>query len=85
MRSKDRLALVTYDTDVTLDFGFKVMNKDNKVDCLAKVKKICAGSMTNLSGGLLHGLCEVIDRKKEDKNDVASVLLLTDGLANHGM
>ena len=38
---------------------------------------------TNLSGGLMKGLCQMLNRK--EKNDVASVLLFTDGLANQGM
>ena len=85
LRSKDRLALVTYDSNVYIDFGFKIMNKDNKADCLAKVKNIMEGSMTNLSGGLLQGLSLVVDRSADGKNEVASVLLLTDGLANEGI
>ena len=42
------------------------------------------GSSTNLCGGLMKGLVQVIDRLPETKNDVASVLLFTDGLANQG-
>ena len=59
------------------------MNKDNKEYAITKIESIECGSSTNLCGGLLQGLCTILDRG-ETKNDVASVLLLTDGLANHG-
>ena len=83
VKSDDRLSIVTYDTNVTLDFELKKMTKDNKTSCLEKIKNISSGSSTNLSGGLLKGLEQMAERKK-DKNELASVLLFTDGLANHG-
>jgi Mg-chelatase subunit ChlD len=79
---KDRLSVITYDTRVTVDFDLLSMNKDNKKIAESKIESIVSGSSTNLCGGLLHGLCTILDR--ETKNDVASVLLFTDGLANHG-
>jgi len=85
LNDKDRLSLVTYDTNVYLDFGLKKMNKDNKEDALRIIKNISDGSCTNLCGGLLKGLEEVMNRKSDDKNEVASVLLFTDGLANSGI
>lgn len=78
---KDRLSVVTYDTHVYVDFGLKYMTKANKEDSLNKIEKITDGSSTNLCGGLMKGLCQMLDRK--EKNEVASVLLFTDGLANH--
>ena len=84
MRDDDRLSVVTYDTHVAVDFGLMRMTKKNKEQCLTKIRKIASGSSTNLSGGLLKGLDQVASRTGE-KNDVASVLLFTDGLANHGM
>ena len=59
------------------------MDKDGKDFAAKKVEAIRDGSTTNLSGGLLKGLCQMIERK--EKNEVASVLLFTDGLANAGM
>ena len=75
---------MTYDTNVHLDFGLMKMSKENKELCLDKIQQIRDGSTTNLSGGLLKGLDQIASRTGE-KNDVASVLLFTDGLANHGM
>ncbi|CAB3982076.1 Hypothetical predicted protein [Paramuricea clavata] len=81
---KDRLSVVTYDTGVTVDFHLLAMNKDNKKFAESKIELIQPGSSTNLCGGLLQGLCTILDRG-ETKTDVASVLLFTDGLANHGI
>ena len=83
VKSNDRLSVVTYDTQVNLDFALRNMDREGKGFALEKIKSIQSGSMTNLSGGLMKGLCQMIDRK--EKNEVASVLLFTDGLANHGM
>ena len=83
--AKDRLSVVTYDTNVYLDFGLKNMNKDNKYDALQKIQNISDGSDTNLCEGLMKGLCQIIDRPAEKKNEVAYVLLFTDGLANEGI
>lgn len=77
------MSVVSYDTQVNLEFGLRNIDKEGKDFALEKIKSIESGSMTNLSGGLMKGLCQMIDRK--EKNEVASVLLFTDGLANHGM
>jgi len=85
LSDKDRLSVVTYDTQVYLDFELRKMNKDNKSTALEKIRSIRDGSCTNLCGGLMKGLCQIIQRAPEDKNEVASVLLFTDGLANEGI
>lgn len=85
LTDKDRLALVTYDTNVYVDFGLMNMTKDNKKAASSKIQNIRDGSSTNLCGGLLRGLCEIINRPEGNRNDVASVLLFTDGLANQGI
>eukprot|EP00794_Sanderia_malayensis_P010279 gene10279-11335_t len=84
LKECDRLAVITYDTHVYVDFGLMAMSKENKARCSAKIQDIRDGSSTNLSGGLLKGLCQIIDRDA-NKNEVASVLLFTDGLANSGI
>uniref|UniRef100_T2ME29 Inter-alpha-trypsin inhibitor heavy chain H3 n=1 Tax=Hydra vulgaris TaxID=6087 RepID=T2ME29_HYDVU len=84
LNEKDRLCLITFDTSVYLDFKLTPMTPMNKYQTLKIIKDISPGSMTNLCGGLMKGLCEVIDRADEEKNEVASVLLFTDGFANKG-
>ena len=61
------------------------MTKDNKKRASSKIQNIKAHGSTNLCEGLMSGLCEIISRTKGFKNDVASVLLFTDGLANSGI
>ena len=51
----DRLSLVTYDTQVYLDFGLTVMNRANKDKTKALIQKLRDGSCTNLCGGLVKG------------------------------
>merc|ERR1712013_818779 len=85
LTDKDRLALITYDTQVYADFGLMKMTKGNKQKASQKIQNISDGTCTNLCGGLLRGLCEIMNRPSGGKNDVASVLLFTDGLANEGI
>ena len=79
---KDRLCVITYDSEVYVNFNLMPMKQENKEFARQKIREIVDGSSTNLCGGLIKGLCELLDRK--EKNDVASVLLFTDGLANVG-
>ena len=83
MTSKDQLSVVTYDDHVCLDFGLLKMDASNKKLAYSKIKAISAGSNTNLCDGLMKGLCLMVDRTI--KNEVASVLLFTDGFANRGI
>lgn len=85
LNDKDRLALITYDTEIYTDFDLMNMTKENKKKASDKIQNIMDGSSTNLCGGLMRGLCEIIRRPAGRRNDVASVLLFTDGLANHGI
>ncbi|XP_065682362.1 inter-alpha-trypsin inhibitor heavy chain H3-like isoform X1 [Hydra vulgaris] len=62
LNEKDRLCLVTYDTKVYLDFKLTDMTKDNKSWILTIIKNISDGSSTNLCGGLMKGLCQIICR-----------------------
>ena len=52
----DRLSLVTYDTQVYLDFGLTAMDKLSKERTKALVSKLEPGSSTNLCGGLVKGI-----------------------------
>mmetsp|Transcript_32424 Transcript_32424/g.79194 ORF Transcript_32424/g.79194 Transcript_32424/m.79194 type:complete len:448 (-) Transcript_32424:290-1633(-) len=82
LNAGDRLALVSYDTDVRTDFELTACTEGEKRKMGAKVAEIRAGSMTNLSGGLEAGLDL---QKGATRETVRSVFLLTDGLANAGM
>jgi len=95
LSSQDRLGLVTYDTNVKTEFHLMKMNEKGKEETEGILQKIKAGSSTNLSGGLFHGIQEVqrqgwgfgfgFGLKGDKPNPVRSVLLLTDGEANKGI
>ena len=55
MKECDRLSVVTYDSNVKLDFPLTRMNSDNKEKTKMAVKAIRDGSSTNLCGGLMKG------------------------------
>ncbi|KJE93816.1 hypothetical protein CAOG_04556 [Capsaspora owczarzaki ATCC 30864] len=85
LRACDRLALVTYDTEVTLDLALSPMDDKGRSKATQVVNGIRDGSSTNLSGGLLEGLNILRNRPTDSRREVSSVLLLTDGLANVGI
>lgn len=82
MTAKDQLAVVTFDDFVYVDFDLRKMDASNKKFACSKIKAISDGTNTNLSSGLIKGLSLMVDRTT--KNEVASVLLFTDGIANRG-
>eukprot|EP00042_Codosiga_hollandica_P051115 m.622671 g.622671 ORF g.622671 m.622671 type:complete len:556 (+) comp58220_c0_seq1:2033-3700(+) len=83
LRPHDRMALVTYDSDIKVVYGLTAMTSESKARCHTLCNELRAGSMTNLSGGLLKGIDLL--RRAEDRRSVTSVLLMTDGLANEGI
>eukprot|EP00730_Choanoeca_flexa_P008483 TRINITY_DN12495_c0_g1_i10.p1 TRINITY_DN12495_c0_g1~~TRINITY_DN12495_c0_g1_i10.p1 ORF type:complete len:469 (+),score=140.40 TRINITY_DN12495_c0_g1_i10:72-1478(+) len=83
LKDTDRFGLVTFDTNVYTNFELTRMDQAGKAKASAIVAKLRAGSCTNLSGGLFKGI-EMMQARKT-KAPVASVLLMTDGLANNGI
>eukprot|EP00045_Choanoeca_perplexa_P009767 m.95547 g.95547 ORF g.95547 m.95547 type:complete len:463 (+) comp15020_c1_seq1:131-1519(+) len=83
LKATDRFGLVTFDTNVYSNLGLTKMDQDGKRKAEAIVSKIKAGSCTNLSGGLFEGIKMM--QARTEKAPVASVLLMTDGLANNGI
>lgn len=79
--SKDRVCFVTFDTNVKTVMEFTIMNEDGKERARNLVAKLKSGTSTNLCGGLVTGLEKI---KSNLKNEVAAVLLFTDGQANVG-
>ena len=85
LKACDQLCLVLYDDVVTVEFPLTPMTWENKEMTKAKVEKITHRGATNLCGGLLKGMEQIILRSGDQKAKVASVLLFTDGLANRGI
>ena len=84
LTEEDRLAIVTYADDADVDFQICKLSEDNREKALRKIHQIHNGGSTNLCGGLLKGISEVL-KNDIGKNEVASILLFTDGHANSGI
>eukprot|EP01123_Difflugia_compressa_P010859 TRINITY_DN409_c0_g1_i3.p1 TRINITY_DN409_c0_g1~~TRINITY_DN409_c0_g1_i3.p1 ORF type:complete len:471 (+),score=75.26 TRINITY_DN409_c0_g1_i3:63-1475(+) len=83
LKSKDKMSIVIYDHDVEIVYPLTEMDLSAKEKANRAITQICSRGSTDLCAGLLTGI-DVIN-KRESKNDVASVLLFTDGLANAGI
>ena len=56
LRSDDKLALVTFDHEVSVEFELTAMNEGGKDKARKIIESIVERGHTNLSGGLLAGL-----------------------------
>ncbi len=77
--TKDSLALVTFDGEVSLLGPSEVPDKEQLREV---IKQIAPGGMTNLSGGWLKGAEEL---RRAPEGGQKRVLLLSDGHANAGI
>jgi Mg-chelatase subunit ChlD len=85
LSGRDRLSIITYDTDVACIMPLLKMDVVGKVSATQAIASIRPGTCTNLSGGLLRGLEELAPDKVSEPADTTSVFLMTDGLANAGI
>lgn len=85
LQAKDKFALVLFDTMVET-YEFEVMTDQGKAKMTEIVENVRDGSATNLSGGLFQGTQLMMNLREQGKhNEIQSVLLLTDGMANNGI
>ena len=81
MRERDVLAVVEYDDEIS------VLWPASPVESKAMIKRRIAGltprGSTDLCGGLMRGVDEAVPYR--DGADITRVILLSDGLANHGV
>jgi Ca-activated chloride channel family protein len=84
LSSLDRIALIAYNDDVKLVAPSTLLTPQAKTDLLYHIGRIETGGMTNLSGGWLAG-CQEVAKHQDDGDQLARVLVLTDGLANVGI
>jgi len=82
LKKSDLFSLVTYDEQVTLELPLQHMANLQKVEANRIIEGVREGSTTNLSGGLLTGIQQF---KGKSENNVSSIFLFTDGLANSGI
>lgn len=84
LKGDDRLALIIYDEFIETPLPLTKMSAEGKRLAQSVVDAIRPRGSTDLCGGLLRGL-DTIKARVGEMNKVASVLLFTDGLANHGI
>eukprot|EP00299_Pterocystis_sp_00344_P019070 c9495_g1_i3.p1 GENE.c9495_g1_i3~~c9495_g1_i3.p1 ORF type:complete len:556 (+),score=155.29 c9495_g1_i3:68-1735(+) len=84
LRSTDRLAIISYDEKVQIHSKLVLMDQIGKQRARAATQEITARGATNLSGALLTAF-DMIEETQQTANPIRSVLLMTDGLANHGI
>jgi len=84
LQSKDRFGLVVYDDNVSTVLDPVIMDSMGKERAKIAIGAVEAGGSTDLCGGLVRGI-DTLKNRSGVKNDVSSVLFLTDGLANAGI
>eukprot|EP00555_Chaetoceros_dichaeta_P007178 CAMPEP_0198263904 /NCGR_PEP_ID=MMETSP1447-20131203/13869_1 /TAXON_ID=420782 /ORGANISM="Chaetoceros dichaeta, Strain CCMP1751" /LENGTH=277 /DNA_ID=CAMNT_0043952669 /DNA_START=99 /DNA_END=929 /DNA_ORIENTATION=- len=80
---RDRFGLVTFGSNATIQIPTRKLTKDNKEIAIRKIKGLRSRGGTNLSGGI--GLAAQEWQSIESPNEVQTIFLLTDGLANRGI
>merc|ERR1719433_1796986 len=79
--AQDRVAIVTFDSRVSTVMQFCNLDETNKQKAFDIVSNLRAGTSTDLCGGVCQGVEQLLNNRV---NDVASILLFTDGQANVG-
>lgn len=82
VQHNDRIAFVTFDSRVKVLMNFCSMDQTNKERALDLITKLKAGTSTNLCGGIVEGVEQLLNNRV---NEIAAVLLFTDGQANVGV
>ncbi len=80
---QDRLAIVSYGSDVSTELESRRATPANKELFYNAIARIQLSGSTNLSGGYVQGVREVMPHNRDDS--VNRVLLLSDGQANVGI
>eukprot|EP01080_Neovahlkampfia_damariscottae_P003093 gene3093-5263_t len=83
LNSNDKLSIITFDTFVSTDLEICSMDETGKKIAKKVIQSIEPGTATNLSGGLFEAY-DILQNRK-NPSEVSSILLFTDGLANHGV
>jgi len=85
VNSKDRLALIEFNSLCHVLLNFTSMDDKGKRKAKDIINKLGSWGGTYLSGGILEGLKMVKNRDPATSNEVCSILLFTDGEANYGI
>lgn len=79
----DRVAVVSYGSDVSVDFYSQPVNDSTRMSLFRAINNIEIGGGTNLSGGFQRGYSEV--SKWKNGETINRVILMSDGRANIGI
>lgn len=79
----DRVAIVSYGSDVTIDFHSQPVNESTRMSLFRAINNISIGGGTNLSGGFQRGYSEIAKWKAPET--INRVILMSDGHANVGV
>ncbi len=80
---QDRIAIITYSNGVEILSPLVQVNDASREDLWARVNRINSGGGTNLGGGLKNGI--TVLRRVTTTDRQRKVILISDGLANHGI
>jgi Ca-activated chloride channel homolog len=83
LREGDRFAVVAYDEHVQVVVASTEATREAREAAVRAVEAIQTGGGTDLHGGWLVGCRQLLENRPRDA--VSRCLLLTDGLANHGI
>jgi len=84
LTDKDRFGIVGYGSNAVTRLALTKMDDNGKKQASLIVNNIRAQGMTALCDGLHAGVQMMRNRNKDDANQIASVMLFTDGQANVG-
>ena len=86
LRSCDRLGIVCYSSEATVQLPMRTMDDAGKAAALAAIRQIQSGGSTNFSGGVLAALAELQSSRDEQRSICpAAVIVLTDGHPTAGI
>ena len=80
---QDRISIITYSNGVEILSGLVHVNDSSRENLSSLVKRINSGGGTNLGGGLKNGIAALMQTSETDRQ--RKVILISDGLANHGI
>jgi len=80
---QDRISIITYSNGVEILSRLVHLNDSSRENLSSLVNRISSGGGTNLGGGLKNGIAALMQTSETDRQ--RKVILISDGLANHGI
>ena len=83
LKPTDRLAVVEYDDQITVLWPSAPVSSPDMIK--RRIGTLTPRGSTNLTGGMMKGVDEVLSAKEKAKEALNRVILMSDGLANQGV